>query len=157
MGKDAWMLTARDIMTREVHTIDLEASVEDLARRFLEVGVSVMPVLDAEGRLQGIVSETDLIARDQPLHIPTVITLFDWVVYLESEERFSQQVRKMTARKVREICTREVITCSPDATVTEIAALMVDKCIHLVPVMEQERLIGVVARHDIIRSMGNAS
>jgi len=157
MGKDAWMLTARDIMTREVHTIDLEASVEDLARRFLEVGISVMPVLDAEGRLQGIVSETDLIARDQPLHIPTVITLFDWVVYLESEERFSQQVRKMTARKVREICTREVITCSPDATVAEIAALMVDKGIHLVPVMEQERLIGVVARHDIIRSMGSAS
>lgn len=151
------MLTARDIMTREVHTIDLEASVEDLARRFLEVGISVMPVLDAEGRLQGIVSETDLIARDQPLHIPTVITLFDWVVYLESEERFSQQVRKMTARKVREICTREVITCSPDATVAEIAALMVDKGIHLVPVMEQERLIGVVARHDIIRSMGSAS
>jgi len=151
------MLTARDIMSREVHTIDLEASVEDLARRFLEVGVSVMPVLDAAGRLQGIVSETDLIARDQPLHIPTVITLFDWVVYLESEERFAQQVRKMTARKVREICTREVITCSPDATVPEIAALMVEKGIHLVPVVEQERLIGVVARHDIIRSMGNAS
>jgi CBS domain-containing protein len=63
----------------------------------------------------------------------------------------------MTARKVREICTREVITCSPDATVPEIAALMVEKGIHLVPVVEQERLIGVVARHDIIRSMGNAS
>lgn len=148
------MLTAREIMTREVHSVTPETTVEEVARQFVATGVSAMPVVDAEGRLEGIISETDLIAQDRPLHLPTVISLFDWVIYLESEDRFREQVEKLTARKVGEICTRDVTTCSPDATVQEIAALMVEKGVHLVPVVENDRLVGVVARLDIIRSMG---
>ncbi len=148
------MLKARDIMTREVHSVTPEITVEEVARQFMATGVNAMPVVDAEGRLEGIISETDLIAQDRPLHLPTVISLFDWVIYLESEDRFREQVEKLTARKVGEICTREVTTCSPDATVQEIAALMVEKGVHLIPVVENDRVVGVVARLDIIRSMG---
>jgi CBS domain-containing protein len=148
------MLKARDIMTREIHSVTPETTVEEVARQFMATGVSAMPVVDAEGRLEGIVSETDLIAQDRPLHLPTVISLFDWVIYLESEDRFREQVEKLTARKVGEICTREVTTCSPDATVQEIATLMVEKGVHLLPVLEDDRVVGVVARLDIIRSMG---
>jgi CBS domain-containing protein len=148
------MLTAKDIMTREVHTVSLETTVEDLGRRFIATGVSAMPVVDEKGHLQGIITETDLVARDQPLHLPTVISLFDWVIYLESEDRFREQVEALTAQKVGEICTREVTTCGPDTTVHEIAAMMVEKQVHLIPVVENGLLIGVVARLDIIRSMG---
>ncbi len=148
------MLTAKDIMTREVFSVSLNTTVEELAHKFIETNVNAMPVLDEEGRLQGIVTETDLIDRDRPLHLPTVISLFDWVIYLESEDRFRQQVEKLTAQKVGEICTREVTTCSPDTTAQEIAAMMVENNVHLIPVVENERLIGVVARLDIIRSMG---
>jgi CBS domain-containing protein len=148
------MLRARDIMTREVHTVTPETTLEEVARKFMATGVSAMPVVDAEGRLEGIISETDLVAQDRPLHLPTVISLFDWVIYLESEDRFREQVEKLTAQKVGEICTREVTTCSPDATVQEIAAIMVEKEVHLLPVVENDRVVGVVARLDIIRSMG---
>jgi CBS domain-containing protein len=148
------MLKAKDIMTTELHTVTPDTSVEELARLFLATGVNAMPVVDSKGRLVGIITETDLIARDRPLHLPTVISLFDWVIYLESEDRFRQQVEKLTAQKVGEICTREVTTCGPDATVQEIAALMVEKGVHLVPVVENDRVLGVVARVDIIRSMG---
>lgn len=148
------MLRARDIMTREVHSVTPETTVEEVARQFMATGVSAMPVVDAEGRLKGIVSETDLIAQDRPLHLPTVISLFDWVIYLESEDRFREQVEKLTAQKVGEICTREVTTCAPDATIQEIATLMVEKGVHLLPVVEDDRVVGVVARLDIIRSMG---
>lgn len=148
------MLTARDIMTREVHSVTPETTVEEVARQFMATGVNAMPVVDAEGRLEGIISETDLIAQDRPLHLPTVISLFDWVIYLESEDRFREQVEKLTARKVGEICTRNVTTCPPDATVQEIATLMIDKGVHLIPVVESDRVVGVVARIDIIRSMG---
>ena len=147
------MLKARDIMTSEVHTVSMETSVEELARLFVSTGVSAMPVIDTEGVLQGIVTETDLVAQDQPLHIPTVISLFDWVVYLESETKFAEQVKKMTARQVREICTTDVATCSPDTPVTEVVALMLEKGVHMVPVVENGKLAGVVARLDIIRSM----
>lgn len=148
------MLKAKDIMTRNVHSVTLETEVEELARLFVEKRVSAMPVLDTEGRLQGIVTETDLVQQDKPLHIPTVISIFDWVLYLESEKDFREQVQKMTARKVGEICSREVVTCTPETPVGEIAALMVDHKAHLIPVVEGEKVVGVVARLDIIRSMG---
>ncbi|MDK2848262.1 MAG: hypothetical protein PWP34_1615 [Desulfuromonadales bacterium] len=147
------MLKARDIMTSEVHTVSMQTSVEELARLFVKTGVSAMPVVDDEGMLQGIVTETDLVAQDKPLHIPTVVSLFDWVVYLESEDRFAEQVKKMTARQVREICTTDVATCSPDEPVSKIVGLMLEKGIHIVPVVEDGKLLGIVARLDIIRSM----
>jgi len=148
------MLKAKDIMTREVHTVRIDTSVEELARKFIETGVNAMPVLDETGELYGVVTETDLIAQDRPLHLPTVISLFDWVIYLESENRFKEQVEKLTARKVSEICTQDVTTCSEDTPVPEIAALMVDHRVHTIPVVAGKRLLGVVARLDIIRSMG---
>ncbi len=148
------MLKAADIMTRNVHTVSAETEVEELARLFVETGVSAMPVLDGRGALQGIVTETDLVEQNKPLHIPTVISIFDWVLYLESEKNFREQVQKMTAKKVGEICTREVVTCTPETPVAEIAALMVDHKAHLIPVVEGEEVVGVVARLDIIRAMG---
>lgn len=148
------MLKAKDIMTRSVHTVSADTEVEELARLFVETGVSAMPVLDAKGALQGIVTETDLVEQNKPLHIPTVISIFDWVLYLESEKNFREQVEKMTARKVGEICTREVVTCTPETPVAEIAALMVDHKAHLIPVVEGGKVVGVVARLDIIRAMG---
>lgn len=148
------MLTAKDIMTRTVHSVTTETEVEELARLFVTRGVSAMPVLDEAGRLEGIVTETDLVEQDKPLHLPTVVSLFDWVLYLESEKNFREEVNKITARKVGDICTREVVTCTPDTPVSEIAALMVEKKAHLIPVLEGEKLVGVVARLDIIRSMG---
>lgn len=148
------MLKAKDIMTRNVHTVSTDTEVEELARLFVETGVSAMPVLDAQGMLQGIVTETDLVEQNKPLHIPTVISIFDWVLYLESEKDFREQVQKMTARKVGEIATREVVTCTPETPVAEIAALMVDHKAHLIPVVEGGKVVGVVARLDIIRAMG---
>jgi CBS domain-containing protein len=148
------MLKAKDIMTRKVHTVSADTEVEELARLFVETGVSAMPVLDTQGTLQGIVTETDLVEQNKPLHIPTVISIFDWVLYLESEKDFREQVQKMTARKVGEICTREVVTCTPETPVADIAALMVDHKAHLIPVVEGAKVVGVVARLDIIRAMG---
>lgn len=148
------MLKAKDIMTRVVHTVTEETGVDELARLFVERGVSAMPVLDASGHLAGIVTETDMVEQDKPLHIPTVISIFDWVLYLESEKDFREQVQRITARRVAEICAREVVTCTPETPVSEIAALMVDRKAHLIPVVEGEKLVGVVARLDVIRSMG---
>jgi CBS-domain-containing membrane protein len=148
------MLKAKDIMSRKVHSVTLDTGVEELARLFVEKRVSAMPVLDHDGTLRGIVTETDLVEQDKPLHIPTVISIFDWVLYLESEKNFRDEVQKITARKVGEICSNEVVTCSPETPVSEIAALMVEKKAHLIPVVEEGKVVGVVARLDIIRSMG---
>jgi len=147
------MVNAQDIMTREVFSVSPETDIEELARLFVEKKVGTLPVIDDQGRLCGIVSESDLVERDQPLHIPTVISIFDWVLYLESEKKFREELKKITARKVSEICSGDVVTCGPETSVPEIARLMTKHHVHLVPVVEGEKVIGVVARLDVIRSM----
>jgi CBS domain-containing protein len=149
------MLTAKEIMTREVCTVREETDLKELAALFVEHNYKTLPVVDAAGKLVGVISQTDLIEQDKPLHIPTVISLFDWVLYLESPKVFSDEVRKVSARKVGEICAREVITCTPDTSVEEVANLMVEHKVHLLPVLDGERLVGVVARFDLIRSLGS--
>ena len=147
------MLTAQEIMTRQVHTVSEEMAVDELAQRFLDTRVSTLPVLDAAGKLVGVVTETDLVEQNKPLHIPTVIALFDWVLYLESEKNFQEDVQRISARKVGEICRRDLVTCAPETPVSEIAALMSEKKVHLVPVLDDGKLVGVVARLDLIRTM----
>lgn len=147
------MLKARDIMTKEIISVTLDTSLKDLAHKFVDTGVSSMPVVDENGDLQGVVSETDLVEQQKPLHIPTVMAFFDGVFYLDSEKRFRKEVERVTAQTVGEICTMEPVTCTPDASVREIAGLMTANKAHLIPVLEDDRMVGVVARLDLIRAV----
>lgn len=147
-------LKARDIMTTEVIAVSPETTVEELARLFVEKGVSAMPVVDKDGLLAGVVTESDLVEQNKPLHVPTVISLFDWVLYLESEKDFREEVERITAKTVAEVCTRDVVTCDPGVSVAEVASLMSEKKVNLVPVVENGKPVGVVARLDVVRSMG---
>jgi len=141
-------------MTTKVHTVTPATTVDDLARLFVETGVNAMPVVDEEGVLLGLVTQTDLVEQDRPLHIPTVISIFDWVLYLDSEKDFREEVQRITARTVGEIYTPDVEACTPETSVSEIASVMTEKKVHLLPVVDEGKLVGVVARLDVIRSMG---
>ena len=147
------MLTAREIMTTDVVTVSPETSLKELAQKFVETRHSNMPVVDDAGRLIGVISETDLIEQQQPLHSPTVMALFDGVFYLDSEKRFKEQVDRVTATTVGELCEKKPITCAPENTVRELAGLMSKHKVHLLPVMFDDRMLGVVARLDLIRAM----
>lgn len=147
------MLTAKDIMTREVVSVRADTSLKDLARKFVETRFSNMPVLDEAGKLVGVISETDLVEQQKPLHIPTVMALFDWVFYLDSEKRFQEEVDRVTATTVGELCNRKPVTCTPDTSIREIAVLMSKHKAHLLPVVDKGELVGVVARLDLIRTM----
>ena len=147
------MLTAQDIMSREISTVTLGTSIKTLAQLFEETRYNALPVVDSDGKLVGTISQNDLIERDKPLHIPTVISIFDWVLYIESEKKFTEEVQKMAARTVDEIFSPLSATCKPDTPVDQIAALMSDKKAHLVPVLDGDDMVGVVTRLDIIRSM----
>lgn len=147
------MLTAREIMSREVVTVTTETSLKDLANKFVTTRFSNMPVLDNAGKLVGVISETDLVEQQKPMHIPTVMALFDGVFYLDSEKSFREQVDRITATTVGELCNRKPVTCSPDSTVREIAGLMSKHRVHLLPVVEAGEMVGVVARLDLIRVM----
>jgi len=147
------MMTAKQIMTTEVTSVLEETTIEELARLFVETGFSAMPVVDEEGLLRGFISESDLVAQNKPLHLPRVISLFDWVLYMESEKNFREEVERITAKTVGEICVREVVSCGVDTPLPEIAELMSGQRVNLLPVLDGDKVVGVVSRLDVVRSM----
>ena len=81
------MRTAKEIMTKEVITVKKDFSIKELSRRFVEKKVNGMPVVENEGRLIGVVTQSDLVEQSKNLHIPAVIALFDALLFLESEKK----------------------------------------------------------------------
>ncbi|MCX7792950.1 MAG: CBS domain-containing protein [Thermodesulfovibrionales bacterium] len=147
------MITAKDIMTRNVITVKPETSIEELARILIENKISGAPVVDDSGNLVGIVTENDLINQNKRLHIPTVIRLFDAFIMLERPKKIEEEIKRITATRVWDICTKNVMTVNEDATIQEIATLMSEKKIHLIPVMRDKKVIGIIGKADIIKAM----
>jgi len=147
------MLTAADVMTRDVITVKEETTIRELAELFARHRISIAPVVDDSGAMIGIVTETDLVEQDKSLHIPTVISLFDWVIYLESDKKFEKELKKMTGQTVGDIYTRTVKTVAPTAPLSELADIMSSGKVHAIPVLENGKVVGIVARIDLIRTM----
>lgn len=147
------MTTVADIMTREVVTVTPRTSIRELADLFVSRRIGSVPVLETDGSLVGIVTESDLIELGRSPHLPTVITLFDWVIYLESEKVLERELKKMGGKTVADICRSEVVTIAPGADISEAADLMSKHHVNALPVAEQNRLVGIVARIDIIRTL----
>jgi len=147
------MLTAGDVMTREVITVKKETTIRELAELFARHRISSAPVVDDSGAMIGIVTETDLVEQDKSLHIPTVISLFDWVIYLESDKKFEKELKKMTGQTVGDIYTEEVVQVSPSTPVSDVANLISSRKVNSIPVVDGNRLVGIVARIDLIRTM----
>ncbi len=146
------MPLARDIMKRDVITASPDMTVEELGRLFIEKNISGAPVVDEDGRLRGVVTENDLVAQDKRLHIPTLLRLFDAYIALEPPSRIKEELRKMSARTVDDICTREVISVDGEAQMEDVATIMTEKRVHIVPVVEGKKLVGIIGRHEIIKA-----
>lgn len=151
------MLQAKDIMRTDVITVSPETTVGELGKLFIEKGISGAPVLDADERLIGIVTENDLIKQNKRFHIPTLLRLFDVLIPLEGFNSVEKEIKLMTASTVSDICTRTVVTVNPENTIQDIATIMFEKGIHLLPVMSNDRLVGIIGKIDIIRgTLGEA-
>ena len=140
-------------MRTEVVTVPLEMTVEELGRLFIEKDLSGAPVVAPDGRLIGIVTENDLISRNKRLHIPTMLRLFDAFIPLEGFKSVEKEIKKMSSALVSDICTRDVITISEDAPIDEIATIMSEKKVHLLPVIKSGRLAGIVGKHELIKGI----
>ena len=147
------MKTVADIMTREVVSVKGTTTVRELAEIFDKMHFGSLPVLDSQDNLSGIVTASDLIEQGRPLHIPTVISLFDWVIPLESEQSLERDLRKITAQTAAELASKDVVTITPGEPVSMAAELMSSHKLHALPVVEGKKVVGIVSRIDIIRAL----
>jgi CBS-domain-containing membrane protein len=143
------MLKAKDIMTKDVITVRPDTTIEELARILMKNQISGAPVVDAQERLIGVVTENDLISKNSRLHIPTILRLFDAYIPLGTS-KLESDIKRMTASTVQDICSKEVITVDSEASADYIATLMTERKIHLLPVLKEGKLEGIIGKKDLI-------
>lgn len=149
-------LRVRDIMQSDVVTARPDTTVRELADLLAQNKISGVPVVDAENRVVGMVSEADVIVQDADLHFPYYVQLLDGIIYLESVRKFEERLRKTFGTKVADIMTENVIAVSPDASIHEAVTLMADHKVNRLPVTEERRLVGIVTRGDVVRAIAES-
>ena len=147
------MISAKDIMTKEVISVSPDLVVEKLAEIFWENRISGAPVVDDDGTVIAIVTENDLIDQNKKVHIPTMIAILDSVIMLEKADKIEKEIRKMTGTAVKDICSGTLITVEPETPLDEVATIMAEKQVHTLPVLADGKLVGVVGKSDIIKTM----
>jgi CBS domain-containing protein len=143
----------QDVMTREVISASPDTTVNSIARMMATRGISGVPVVDAEGRVAGIVTELDLIVRNTRLEPPAFFQILDGRIPMETPAHYRKRLRHMLGVLARDVMSESPVTIGPDADVETLAELLVRKRVSPVPVVEDGRLVGIVSRADIIRMM----
>lgn len=146
-------MRAKDVMTTDVVTAGPETPVTEIAKTLLERRISGLPVVDEGGAVIGIVSEGDLMRREESgteRHPSWWLSLL-----LGPEERAAAYV-KGHGRLAKDVMTRTVVTVGEDATLDEIAGLLEKHHVKRVPVVREGRLVGVVSRANLLHGLAAA-
>ena len=136
-----------DIMTSRVAFVSPDTTVEEIVRRLIERRISAMPVVDADGKLVGMVSDGDLLRR------PELGTegLPSWASYvLDDPEQRAAHYRKIHGLEAKDVMTTPVWTVDEHATLAEIAELLETRRIKRVPVVRNGQMVGLVSRANLL-------
>jgi CBS domain-containing protein len=146
-------MKARDVMVSPVITVKPFASVREVAQTFLEKGISAVPVVDEQGKVVGIVSEGDLLHRQEA---GTERRRSSWLELLVGTETLASEFVRAHAQKVADVMTRDVITAAPDTPLHEIASILEKRGIKRVPIVSNGQLVGIVSRANLIQAVAAA-
>jgi len=145
---------AMDVMTSEVVTIGPDASVQTLAGLLSERGISGVPVVEADNRVVGIVSEGDLLHRAETGTERRIERRRSrWLDSIVSDQDLARDYVKAHGRFVRDIMTREVISVGETAELADVAMLLETKRIKRVPVLRDAKLVGIISRANLVRAV----
>jgi CBS domain-containing protein len=147
------MLKVKDIMTREIITVSPETEIVNAAKILLENRINGLPVIDAFGRLVGLLCQSDLVAQQKSIPFPSVFTLLDSYIPLTIIKRIDKEVEKIAALTVKQAMTPNPVTVGPETDIEDVAKLMVDKKYHTLPVMEGDKLVGIVGKEDVLKTL----
>jgi CBS domain-containing protein len=143
-------MNALDVMQREVITATPDMAIEDAVRLMVAHRISGLPVVNTAGAVVGILSEGDLLRRAE---LGTERSTSAWRAWLAGPGRDARDYVHSNARKVEEAMTSPVISVTPETPLSDIVALMESRRIRRVPVLEDDRLVGIVTRADLVRAL----
>ena len=147
------MFKVKDIMTKELITVSPDTEIVHATKLLLENRINGVPVTDETGKLVGILCQSDLIAQQKQLPIPSFFTFLNGLIALTSMKQFEKQVQKIAATTVAQAMTPSPVAVRPDTGIEKVAALMVDNNFHTIPVVDEGKLVGIVGKEDILRTL----
>jgi CBS domain-containing protein len=139
-------------MTAPAVTVRPDAEVEDIAKLLLKRSISAVPVVDADGRLAGIVSEGDLVRRVESgtERVPSW-----WLRAFGDDDLLARDYAKSRGRRAADVMTREVVTVGEDTVLADIAGLLERRRIKRVPVVRDGKVIGIVSRANLLHGLAS--
>lgn len=146
-------MKAADLMITEVLTVREDTTIPEIAKVLTDNKISGVPVVNQDGKLVGVVSEGDLLHKEMSPRLPRFVEILGGIIYYSGLEQYKADIKKLAAITASEIMSSKVISVSKEVDVQEIASLMVKHNIKRVPVTEDGRLIGIISRADIIKTL----
>ena len=148
----------REVMTRDVVTLRPDQPVQDAADVLAGKQIGAAPVVDADGKLVGLLRDEDLIVSEARLHVPTVISFLGADLVLPSSlHRFEHELKKAAGATVGDVMITDFHVAKSDDTLDGVAAEMHDRDVTHVPVVDGGKLVGIVARGDLVRFLSRTS
>jgi CBS domain-containing protein len=142
-------MRVRELMTEKVLTIGPEAPIKDVAKILVENRISGLPVCDISGRVLGVISEGDILYKEHDPREGSVGGPLAWIV--DGTPRYTGYV-KAAALTAGKAMTAPAITIPPYESVSEAARIMCERRVNRLPVVRDERLVGIVTRADLVRA-----
>lgn len=137
-----------DVMSRNVVSVPPELPLREVAQRLSDKRISGVPVIDKRGRCLGIVSEGDLLAKQVGRPVSRRLPL-EWIL---GERHDPAEMRRRAATTAAEAMSSPPVTIAPDRPIREAAAIMVDRAVNRLPVLDGERVVGIITRSDLVRA-----
>lgn len=147
------MLTAKDVMTANVVTIAEDTEISAAAQLLLDKGYNGVPVVNAAGAITGILCQSDLVAQQKKLSLPSVFSLLDGFIPLGSMKDLDREVEKMSALTAFHAMTASPVTVTSATPIDEVATLMTDKGYHTIPVVDGGVIVGIIGMQDILGTL----
>lgn len=149
-------LAVTELMTSDVLALSADLSVEEAVALLGERGISGAPVVDAEGRLIGLLDDSDLILAEARVHAPSAIEILGAYFTLPgARHKFEEEVRHALGRTVGDLMHARPPSVTISATLEDVATLMTERQVSRVPVVDDDRrVIGIVSRGDLVAALG---
>jgi len=146
--------TVADVMSRDPIVVRRETPLKEAIQILAENRISGLPVVDENGKLLGIISETDLMWQETGVTPPAYIMFLDSVIYLKNPATYERDLHKALGQTVGDIMSVNPVTITADKPLKESARIMHDRNVHRLPVLDTGgQVIGILTRGDIIRAM----
>ncbi len=140
-------------MEKEVISITPETDISQAVELLLKNHINGVPVVDQDGVLKGILCQSDLIFQQKTISLPPILTFLDGIIPLSSSKKLENEMKKIAAGTVAQAMAPDPVTVTPDTPVSDIAAMMVERHFHTIPVVEDGKVIGVVGKEDVLRTL----